>query len=490
MFRLHRRIAGLSEVKPVYYDCCVNTCCCFTGELADELYCRFCNELRHNEDGTPRKQFEYIPMTPRFSAYFLNPVVVQAMSYRSEYVMDVDNVYDVFGGSHYQNLLHKRVVVDGVEYEHTFFSDKRDIAMGFMLDGFQVFKRVRGGSASCWPLILVNFNLDFDIRTHLAHIIPLGIIPGPKSPQDLNSFLRPFIDECKLLAIGVRVFDAVANENFDLHVYPISTHGDMQAIKHSIYLKGHNAICPCRSCEIKAVRDTDFNRSTYYVPLQQPKKPNTPSFTWDPEALPLRDEDRYSAQLAAIHAEPRIGRRKELSQKFGINGSSALCEIPSILICSSFPHEWMHLFLENHCQNLLLFWMGKYKDLDEGRENFRIPDAVWIVIGEETAASGSTIPSAFGRRTPNITTERFNFTAEDWAFWFIFLAPHILKGRFAKEKYYTHFMKLNAIMKLCIKFSLTLADIRNIRSLTVEYVQEYERLLSFIQVNFVFLKLT
>ena len=153
-------------------------------------------------------------MTPHFSGYFLNPIIVKAMLYRSKYVMDINDVYNVFSGSHYQNLILKKVVVDGVEYKHAFFSDDCNITVRFMLDGFQVFKQIHGGSTSCWPLILVNFNLNPNICTHLAHIIPLGIIPGPKSPQDFNSFFWPFIDECKLLAIGVHAFDTAANEKF------------------------------------------------------------------------------------------------------------------------------------------------------------------------------------------------------------------------------------------------------------------------------------
>src|SRR5260370_39013141 len=88
---------------------------------------------------------------------------------------------------------------------------------------------------------------------HMDNIIPIVIIPGPKAPKDINSFFHPLINKCKLLAKGVHTYDGAHNESFDLHIYPISTHGDMQAIKHCTNLKGSNAFYPCCTCLIQAI---------------------------------------------------------------------------------------------------------------------------------------------------------------------------------------------------------------------------------------------
>jgi len=397
------------------------------------------------------------------------------MSYRANYQRDSLHISDVFDGHQYWNLLSETVTIDGVPCNHRFFSEARDVAIGMMMDGFQIFKRARGGTASCWPIIGINLNLPPEIRTHLSHIIPIGLIAGPDSPKDFNSYLRPFIDECKLLARGVRAFDAISDSGFDLHIYPISIHGDIQAIKHATNLKGPNSMCPCRACRIAAIRDTKVPASTYYVPLRQPKKPGTEDLTWDPYNLPLRADAEYHEQIREIQAETAVGRRKALCQEYGITGECDLLEIPSIRLSSSFPHDWMHLFLENHCKNLILLWTGRYKGLSEGREDYRIRDAIWETIGKETAACGATIPSAFSRRTPNIATEKRNFTAEDWMFWFVHIAPHVLNGRFPREKYYKHFMKLNNIMKICLQYSISRDEVLQLRSLIVDYVHEYEK---------------
>ena len=87
----------------------------------------------------------------------------------------------------------------------------------------------------------------------MDNIIPIMIIPGPKAPKDINSFFCPLINKCKLLAKGVHAYDGAHNESFDLHIYPISIHGDMQAIKHCTNLKGSNAFWPCCTCLIQAI---------------------------------------------------------------------------------------------------------------------------------------------------------------------------------------------------------------------------------------------
>lgn len=464
-------ISKLSFVQDEAYDCCINSCCAYTGDNEPFQECPHCKEPRFNESGRARQQFRYLPLAPRLQSLFLNKKLATFMDYRNDYNLESSDVSDVFDGEHYRTLLSRRVVIDNVPQGHSFFSERRDVALGFMTDGFQIFKKPRGGSATCWPMIAINFNLPPEMRIHLPHILPLGIIPGPKAPTDFDSFEYPFVAECKRLAAGVQTLDARLDEVFSLHVYPISCHGDMPAIKHCMCFKGHNAICPCRTCEIRGVRDTTKARSPYYVPLQPPE---SEASGWDPSRLPLRTEARVEAQLSAIQSARTATARNKLKLMYGINKQSILVEIPSLSIVSSFPHEWMHLLLENHAKNLLDFWQGKYKDLDEGRESYRIPDKTWEVIGEETAQASKTIPVAFARPTPNIWTERRFFSAEDYSFWFIHLAPHVLKDRFARPKYYKHFMKFNKILRMTLQFSFNPEDLATLRQLIIEYVDEYE----------------
>src|SRR5260370_33098079 len=157
-----------------------------------------------------------------------------------------------------------------------------------MHDGFQIYKCARGGSTSCTPIIAINFNVDQLDHTHLPNIIPICLIPGPKALQDMNSFVWPLIDECKKLATGVCAYDSHQDEGFILHAYPISANGNMHAMKHFLYLKGHNGICPCHSCKIHAICNVSGSGNTYYMPLCQPHQAGVPLSSWDPRGLPYR----------------------------------------------------------------------------------------------------------------------------------------------------------------------------------------------------------
>jgi len=138
----------------------------------------------------------------------------------------------------------------------------------------------------------------------------------------------------------------------------------------------------------------------------------------------------------------------------------------------------MHLLLENVVQNLVHLWMGQFKPekiVDAGSEDYIIPDHIWAKIGEETVDTVCYLPSSFVRRLGNIVKDQANYTAESWAFWFMYLAPILLKGRFKKDVYYTHLCSLVGIMKTCIRYSLTHHEIDDLEERIINWVDEFER---------------
>ena len=92
-----------------------------------------------------------------------------------------------------------------------FFSDPRDIALGFSTDGFGPFKK---RNKTAWPLVMFNYNIPPKERFRKDHLIRLGTIPGPKKPADSDSFLWPVVQELLQLEIGVSAFDPIAQVNF------------------------------------------------------------------------------------------------------------------------------------------------------------------------------------------------------------------------------------------------------------------------------------
>ena len=168
------------------------------------------------------------------------------MQYRSNRQHNPTKLTDILDGALYQLLLKSFVTIGDEELPFYLFSDPRDIALGLSTDGFGPFKR---RTKTSWPIILFNYNLPPEERFLKKNIISIGNIPGPKKPSDLDSFLWPLIQELLQLEMGVSAFDAISNSVFLLHAY-LAVFGDIPAVSMIMRMKGHNAILPCRMCEI------------------------------------------------------------------------------------------------------------------------------------------------------------------------------------------------------------------------------------------------
>ena len=353
-----------------------------------------------------------------------------------------DKITDVFDRSLYNELCQKHVKMNGKDLPHKYFSDARDIALGLSLDGVAPFKSRK---QTAWPVILFNFNLPPEIRTHLEHILCYGVIPGPKSVKDVDSFLWPLYDELVDLAKGVKTLDLQSHEFFNLHAYLLLAFGDIPAISKLMSMKGHNGYSPCQLCKIKGVKK--LGETVHYVPLHQ-----TNSSAYDPCNLPYRSHQEFIKQASEVLDAPSDSASNALTKEYGIKSLPFMSLLGSMDLPRSFPYDFMHLIFKNLIPNLVRHYTGDFKGLNCGVEDYQLPKSVWEAICEAGAWSGNTIPSCFGARIPNLELERSNMTAEMWSFWAMYLGPALLKGKFLKPKYYKHFMKLVGLIHLCVTF--------------------------------------
>ncbi|KDQ10441.1 hypothetical protein BOTBODRAFT_84791, partial [Botryobasidium botryosum FD-172 SS1] len=137
------QMARLSGLQPVYYDCCINSCCCFAGPFTDINRCPFpeCGEPRYDSTtGKSRKRFSYLPFTDCLVQLFASKEKADILNYHNSFKYNPAKVIDVFSSLRYQVLLGEPVMVAGKKLGHRFFSDERDIVMGLAIDGFSPFR--------------------------------------------------------------------------------------------------------------------------------------------------------------------------------------------------------------------------------------------------------------------------------------------------------------------------------------------------------------
>jgi hypothetical protein len=188
--KVKKMLGSIVGIEPKIYDICVNSCCTFVGVLENEIKCKFCKEDRYYSNGKARKNLPFISIIERLKLQFKNPERSKELLYRHNYTCNKgefvhNNIGDIFDGQIYQELLNDE-----------YFPDPRDIAFTASCDGYQIFRQK---TDDCWVFLFLNNNLPQELRVKKENLMVTLIIPGPKQPQDFNSFLYPLIQEMKSL---------------------------------------------------------------------------------------------------------------------------------------------------------------------------------------------------------------------------------------------------------------------------------------------------
>lgn len=472
---LRHEMHNLCGLEPILYDCCKNSCLCFVGPYADLNDCPYCNHGRFKPDGRPYNQFHYLPLIPQVRALYASTISSRDMRYRSihelDNYLDAENtISDIYDSSLYRELRQSNITVNGHVLPQHYFDDPRDVLLTGLTDGFQLFRR---GKHTAWPLLFINNNLAPDKRYQTGNCICSGLIPGPNKPKDHDSFMFVVVEELVKAAVGVDAYDALTDEIFKLRIFCPWKCGDMPAAA-SAYTGGkhHGALHPCRICPIEGIRIRGSSNINHYIPITRP--PGYPQLYSSPSDLYCRTHTAWIEQATAITEAATQAERRSLSQLFGINHLAITSKIPGFQFPWSVPYDFMHL-LENTIKNYMNLISGDFKELGPGVELYVLADNVWKEVGAATVLSNDTIPSAFGRRIPNVAEDRTYMTAEAYLVWATMYSPILLRGRFARERYYDHWCLFISIIERCLDFSSTADQRQELRDNIHQWYLDYEK---------------
>ncbi|QRV85537.1 Transposase family Tnp2 protein [Ceratobasidium sp. AG-Ba] len=476
------RVAKLSGIKGTRIDCCINSCVAYTGPYRKSKDCPSCGEARYKikrHQGRPnqrvaRRHFLYIPLIPRLVNMYRDPATAKLLGYRADREPRADTVSDIFDGSHYNKLRGRCVTVRGRPLDHQYFSSPTDIALGLSTDGFGPFRKDR---QTCWPLLVFNYNLSPAIRHRLENLLCLGVVPGPTSPKEIDTFLAPLVDELEELARGVPAFDGQHMRPFCLRAYLLTCFGDMPAVAKLMCMKGVNGKHPCRACKIIGIRGA--NTKTHYTPLSRPfATDNEGPRSYDPYNLPRRTHAEFLRDALHVEKAKTNAAENRRSRRTGINGLSALVRVSSLDFPGSFPHDFMHVMFENVLPTLIKIWTRTHKFSTFGTtdEGWYLKPSVWSAIGKACEKSGNTIPSRFGCRVPNLAGKKTHVTSEMMFLFATLLAPGLLFRRFDDDVYYRHFISLVTLISKCCQLEYSRDDVQFIREGFAKWVRKYEEL--------------
>ncbi|XP_074326600.1 uncharacterized protein LOC141664542 [Apium graveolens] len=113
-----------------------------------------------------------------------------------------------------------------------FAKEARNIRLGLSSDGFDPFRDPLARDYTVWPVVMVVYNLPPSMCMKAPYMFMPLIIPGPTDPtKDLHVYLRPLIDELKMLwHTGVETYDRSSRTNFQTRAALIWTISDFPAL--------------------------------------------------------------------------------------------------------------------------------------------------------------------------------------------------------------------------------------------------------------------
>jgi Transposase family tnp2/Domain of unknown function (DUF4218) len=457
MRRMQSRLQRLTKIKPLFIDCCYNNCIAFTGGHSDARECPVCKEKRYRINTTrARARFVYIPIIDRLKLQYKNASRARILSTYRHAVTRNDSrgqLRDVFDGDLYREFHCEKLKL---------FQDSRDIAFHMSLDGVQV---TNMHHHEVTPVILINLNLPPEERYKIDNILASMIIPGPKKPKDLDTFLRPLVDELKQLDCGTEAFDASSGRTFMLRAWVTMVTGDGPAIAEAIgFKRPGNAYRPCRHCTIKGQKQGESGKKTYYVPHTD----------YDFDHPPLRGDNLRDIINLVVSADS-----SKYNKKFGINRASILLELRSLQFPRSFPVDIMHCVLQNITGTLYKLWnqtklVGLEQEASPAGNGYLSKPSIEAISKSLLSARGE-IPTYLGHAPRRIDNHYKGYKAAEWEAWLKYYGTPLLDKRLGDD-YVANFRQLSEIYTLATQHSIQESSVPHLNDLIIGFVKKYEEL--------------
>ncbi|GMJ12295.1 hypothetical protein HRI_004898700 [Hibiscus trionum] len=231
---------------------CPNDCMLYWGDRKNQESCHVCGKSRWmnkdvenvSEDEVearsrkkPVKILRYFPLIPRLQRLFMSSKTAESMRWHHD------------GRTNDGFLRHPADSLAWKSFDQKFLNfagDSRNVRLGLASDGFNPFK-IMSTSYSTWPVLLVPYNLPPWICMKQSSFILSMIIPGEKGQgNDIDIYMQPLIEELKQLWVGVKTYDVLKKENFNLRAALLWTINDFPAYANlsGWSTKGRYA-CPC-----------------------------------------------------------------------------------------------------------------------------------------------------------------------------------------------------------------------------------------------------
>ncbi|KAH7837023.1 hypothetical protein Vadar_008640 [Vaccinium darrowii] len=268
---------------------CPNDCILYRKEFEALNSCPTCNtsrwKLKKNSTeprvGVPAKVLWYFPPIPRFRSMFqLADIAKNLTWYDDERISDGQLRHPADSPS--WKL---------VDYKWPdFAAETRNLRLALSVDGINPHSSL-SCRYSCWPVIMVIYNLPPWLCFKRKFMMLLLLISGSKQPgNDIDVYLTPLIDDLKLLwEVDVEVYDAYRKQHFRLRAILLWTINDLPTYANlsGSVTKGYYA-CPicCKGTDsqrLRRVKKNVYAGHMKFLPRYHPYRRQKKAFNGEQE---------------------------------------------------------------------------------------------------------------------------------------------------------------------------------------------------------------
>ncbi|KAE8217309.1 hypothetical protein CF319_g8576, partial [Tilletia indica] len=427
MFKAAKYVKRITKLDEQVWDMCPNSCMAFVGPNANLQRCtatrdgQRCRERRYDENGKPRKTFTTIPILPRarakwasgYASTYLHERATRSVEELQDH--DEDHIFLDFGDG---------AVMWMLKENKGLFQTAGEEAYMLSVDGAQMVERKESNG---WIVLLTCLNTPPQTRFRRKESFVASVIPGPRNPVDVDSFLWPIMQEFARASRGYWLWDGGKREWFLWRAYLVFAAADQPGSQKINHMTGTSGYSGCRICHI--IANYVPNQTTGYFPLESTGQQDDPPMnsdrpeSYDPYDLPLRTDRTYAEALEELDGCITAAERADTRRLTGLSTRPLLTASPAFTMPSFFPVDIFHLFGMNIPSLLWQVFLNPHPG-----DPFSLSEAQQRRFAQLLTDSGKDLPGSFSSGLPRDPSEfsQSHYKMFEWSLVFYLYFPPFL----------------------------------------------------------------
>ena len=345
----------------------------------------------------------------------------------------------------YSDVYDGQVWKDFLRYNgRDFLNAPRSLAFALNVDWFQPY--TRRSDVSVGVIYLVLMNLPREERFKWENVILVGIIPDMETmPKSINPFLRPLVDEMKVLWRGIRLHSSISSIPLLYRAAILLAASDIPAARKLCGLKGHSARRGCSKC---------------FKPFPGSVKSGRDFSGFDRENWPKRCNDLHRKYAEMVRKAVNKTTHEKLATQYGCY-FSVLLELEYFDAIRFTVIDPMHNLFLGTAKMMFQLWLDK--DL--------LTKAKLKIIEERIHSLD--VGTGVGRLPHKISSNHGRYKASQWKNWTLIYSVYALHGLLPEEHLNCWHTFVMACRLLTVP-TLSCADLTKADMLLLKFCRQFE----------------